>query len=66
MFVTDSRLPDVDHIFEAIHRWRIVVPTARRVVAAHWDYFLAGRPGAADRHGQGQVRRLPADAARPS
>ena len=28
MFVTDSRLPDVDHIFEAIHRWRVVVPTA--------------------------------------
>jgi thioredoxin reductase (NADPH) len=45
MFVTDSRLPDVDHIFEAIHRWRVVVPTARRVVAAHWDYFLADGPG---------------------
>ncbi len=45
MFVTDSRLPDVDHIFEAIHRWRVVVPTARRVIAAHWDYFLADGPG---------------------
>ena len=45
MFVTDSRLPDVDHIFEAIHRWRVVVPTARRVVAAHWDHFLADGPG---------------------
>ena len=66
MFVTDSRLPDVDHIFEAIHRWRLVVPTARRVVAAHWDYFIHDGPGAAGRHGQGQVRRLPADAARPA
>ena len=45
MFVADSRLPDVDHIFEAIHRWRVVVPTARRVVAAHWDHFLADGPG---------------------
>ena len=45
MFVTDSRLPDVDHIFEAFHRWRVVVPTARRVIAAHWDHFLRGRRG---------------------
>jgi thioredoxin reductase (NADPH) len=45
MFVTDSRLPDVDHIFEAIHRWRIACPTARRVVAAHWDHFVEDGPG---------------------
>jgi thioredoxin reductase (NADPH) len=45
LFVTDSRLPDVDHIFEAIHRWRVVVPTARRVIAAHWDYFVTDGPG---------------------
>lgn len=45
LFVTDSRLPDVEQIFEAIHRWRIVVPTARRVIAAHWDYFVADGPG---------------------
>jgi len=45
LFVTDSRLPDVDLIFEAIHRWRVVIPTARRVVAAHWDYFMADGPG---------------------
>ena len=45
LFVTDSRLPDVEHIFEAIHRWRIVIPTARRVIAAHWDYFIADGPG---------------------
>ena len=35
MVVTDSRLPDCDSVFEAFHRWRVVVPTARRVVAAH-------------------------------
>lgn len=35
LFVTDSRLPDVGHVREAIHRWRVVVPTARRVIAAH-------------------------------
>jgi thioredoxin reductase (NADPH) len=45
MFVTDSRLPDCDSVFEAFHRWRVVVPTARRVVAAHWDHFLADGPG---------------------
>jgi thioredoxin reductase (NADPH) len=44
MFVTDSRLPDCDSIFEAFHRWRVVVPTARRVVAAHWDHFVADGP----------------------
>ena len=66
LFVTDSRLPDVDSIYEAIHHWRTVVPTARRVIAAHWDYFIQDGPGAAGRHGQGQVRRLPADAPRPA
>jgi len=45
LFVTDSRLPDVDSVFEAMHRWRLVVPTARRVVAAHSDYFAADGPG---------------------
>jgi thioredoxin reductase (NADPH) len=44
LFVTDSRLPDVDSIFEAFHRWRAVVATARRVVAAHWDHFAADGP----------------------
>jgi thioredoxin reductase (NADPH) len=57
MFVSDSRLPDVpdtdDHpgMFEAVHRFRLAVPTARRVVAPHWDYFLVDadrlRPGLA-------------------
>jgi thioredoxin reductase (NADPH) len=45
MFVTDSRLPDVDLIFEAIHRWRLVVPSARRVIAAYKDYFMVDGPG---------------------
>jgi thioredoxin reductase (NADPH) len=45
MFVTDSRLPDVDSVHVAFHRWRQVVANARRVVAAHWDYFLADGPG---------------------
>lgn len=44
LFVTDSRLPDVDSVHMAFHRWRLVVATARRVVAAHWDYFLADAP----------------------
>ncbi len=44
LFVTDSRLPDVETIFEAFHRWRAVVATARRVVAAHWDNFVTDAP----------------------
>jgi thioredoxin reductase (NADPH) len=44
LFVTDSRLPDTDHIFEAIHRWRQVIPSARRVITAHWDYFVDDGP----------------------
>ena len=40
LFVTDSTLPDA-HVLEAFHRWRQVVPTARRMVAAHWDRFLS-------------------------
>ena len=51
LFVSDSRLPDVQHMFEAVHRFRLVVPTARRIIAAHWDQFLADaeelRPGLA-------------------
>jgi thioredoxin reductase (NADPH) len=51
LFVSDSRLPDVQHMFEAVHRFRLVLPTARRVIVAHWDYFLQDaeelRPGLA-------------------
>lgn len=50
LFVTESRLPDAP-VLEAFHRWRNVVPTARRLIAAHYDYFLADaadlRPGMA-------------------
>ncbi|WP_017934709.1 FAD-dependent oxidoreductase [Nocardioides sp. Iso805N] len=44
LFVSDSRLPDVDHIFTAILRWRQVMPTARKVIAAHWDNFVEDGP----------------------
>jgi thioredoxin reductase (NADPH) len=43
LFVSDSRLPDV-HVFEAIHRWRQVIPTARKVITAHWDHFIQDAP----------------------
>ncbi|MGL4745110.1 MAG: FAD-dependent oxidoreductase [Dermatophilaceae bacterium] len=50
LVVSESRLPD-GSTYEALARWRGVVPTARRVVAAHWSVFLedAGplRPGLA-------------------
>jgi len=45
LFVSDSRLPDVPNMFEAVHRFRVAVPTARRVIAAHWDYFIHDGPG---------------------
>ncbi len=43
LIVTDSRLPD-EQVLAAIHRWRQVTPTARRVVAAHWDHFIEDGP----------------------
>nr|WP_246284473.1 FAD-dependent oxidoreductase [Nocardioides perillae] len=48
LFVTESRLRDFP-VLEAIARWRQVVPTARRMVAAHHDHFLEDAP--ALRHG---------------
>lgn len=45
LFVSDGRLPDVETMFEAVHRFRLAVPTARRVIAAHRDYFMADAPG---------------------
>ncbi len=48
LFVTEARLPDAP-VLVALQRLRIVVPTARRLVAAHWEDFLetaeALRPG---------------------
>ncbi|WP_245715315.1 hypothetical protein [Nocardioides szechwanensis] len=50
LFVSDTELPDA-HVLEAFHKWRTVIPTARRIIAAHWTYFLdrapALRPGMA-------------------
>ena len=50
MFVADSALGDA-HPMEAFAAWRQVVPTAKRVVVAHWGRFLADadllRPGLA-------------------
>ncbi len=44
MFVTESVLPDAD-VHMAFHKLREKVPTARRLVAAHWDRFAADGPG---------------------
>jgi thioredoxin reductase (NADPH) len=48
LIVTEARLPDAPALV-ALQRWRVVVPTARRLVAAHWEDFLedaeALRPG---------------------
>ena len=63
MFVTESVLPDAD-VHMAFHKLREKVPTARRVVAAHWERSSPTAPALRAGHGQGQVRRLPADAAR--
>ncbi|HKX68623.1 MAG TPA: FAD-dependent oxidoreductase [Intrasporangium sp.] len=43
LFVAESQLPDA-HVYEAFGRWRAVVPTARRMVAAHWSRFLVDAP----------------------
>ncbi|RZI81290.1 MAG: response regulator, partial [Microbacterium sp.] len=40
LVVTESRLPDSE-VYPALHGWRTAVPTARRIVAAHWDHFMA-------------------------
>ena len=50
LLVSESQLPDSE-MFPAIADWRSIVPTARRVVAAHWSRFMldadALRPGLA-------------------
>lgn len=38
LLVTESRLPDAT-LFAAFAAWRAIVPTARRIVAAHYDHF---------------------------
>lgn len=44
MFVSESVLPDAE-VLLCFHKLREKVPTARRVIAAHWDRFLADAPG---------------------
>ena len=63
MVVTESVLPDAD-VHMAFHKLREKVPTARRVVAAHWERFIADGPAMRAAMAKGKLRRLPADAAR--
>lgn len=44
MFASESVLPDAD-VLHCFHKLREKVPTARRVIAAHWDRFLVDAPG---------------------
>ncbi|MBB6628760.1 FAD-dependent oxidoreductase [Nocardioides sp. KIGAM211] len=44
LYVAESVLPDAS-ILEAFAKWREVVPTARRVIAAHFERFLVDAPG---------------------
>jgi thioredoxin reductase (NADPH) len=50
LLVSESRLPDSE-VHHALHAWRGVLPTARRIVVAHWDHFTTDaetlRPGLA-------------------
>ena len=50
LLVTESRLPD-GPVHLTMHAWRGIVPTARRIVTAHWDHFMEDaaplRPGLA-------------------
>ena len=50
LFVQDGDLPD-EHPLRRSRHWRAKVPTARRIIAAHYEQFLAGaaelRPGLA-------------------
>ena len=39
LFVSESVLPDAEAL-AAFHLWRQIVPTARRLVVAHWSRFL--------------------------
>src|SRR4051812_16398740 len=40
LLVAETEMPD-DHVLRAFHEWRSVVPTARRIIAAHTDQFRA-------------------------
>jgi thioredoxin reductase (NADPH) len=43
MFATESVLPDAE-VLHCFQKLREKVPTARRVIAAHWDRFLVDAP----------------------
>jgi thioredoxin reductase (NADPH) len=44
LFVSESVLPDAD-VLLAFHKLREKVPTARRVIAAHWEHFIVDAEG---------------------
>ncbi len=44
MYVADTRLPDEPDVLAAFHRWRQLVPTARRLVVAPYERFLRDAP----------------------
>src|SRR5919112_5447425 len=44
MYATESVLPDAEVLY-GFHKLREKVPTARRVIAAHWERFLTDAPG---------------------
>ncbi len=43
MYAAESWLPDTE-VLHAFHKLREQVPTARRVITAHWDRFIAEAP----------------------
>ncbi|GAA1155899.1 FAD-dependent oxidoreductase [Nocardioides aquiterrae] len=45
MYVSESVVPDAESVLHAFHKLREKVPTARRVIAAHWERFMADAPG---------------------
>ena len=44
LYASESVLPDAE-VLHCFHKLREKVPTARRVIAAHWDRFLIDAPG---------------------
>ena len=44
LFASESVVPDAESVLHAFHKLREKVPTARRVIAAHWDRFIIDAP----------------------
>ena len=44
LYAAESVVPDAETVLHAFHKLREKVPTARRVVAAHWERFLTDAP----------------------